>query len=458
MQDRRSTNIKPDIEASTSEAPSAPEGLPAFPRAQAGLSIRGSSRRRHVLRGIVQNRHWLGTIVLEAVAMFSVLSAIAIWASGLDTPLAKAMPFAVMTFGVVLIAGGVTLLADCRTLPVTRAILVTSASMVSYTALLAVTRSYYSLSLLAVGFAVAVLICGQIGLGLAKNRFLRIAVLPFAEQERFFSLVGNSGLTIVSPGDDISEFDMLVAELKGAADPMIADALERAFLDDTEVVSWSEFVEERKGRVVLDRFSVNDIEWSTQQQGYILVKRVADFTASVVLAVPAVVLVSIAAIAIRFSMGGPVLFAQKRIGRRGVPYTMYKLRTMREGPPIAVAAAQSDSRITPLGAVLRRYRIDELPQLWNIIRGDMSFIGPRPEQPELAARYAAEIRGFNSRHAVTPGLSGWAQVKFGYAGNTIETVEKVSYDLFYVKNISLDLDIRIAVKTIGTILAGTGAR
>ncbi|WP_449257010.1 sugar transferase [Bosea sp. (in: a-proteobacteria)] len=411
-----------------------------------------------MLRGLAQNRHWLGTIFLEAIAAFAVLSALAIWASALDTPLVQAVPFALMTFGVVLLTGAVTLFVNRRTLPVTRAILVAGTGMVVYMALLAVARAYYSLSILAAGFAVAVLTCGQIGLMLAKNRFLRIGVLPFSEQERFFSFVGTSGLTVVSLGEDITEFEMLVVEPKDLSDPAIADTLEKAFLAGTEVISWSEFVEERKGRVVLDRFNVNDIEWSAQQHGYLLVKRVADFVASLILAVPAAILVSLAAIAIKFSMGGKILFAQKRVGRGGTHYTMYKLRTMREGPPKAIATTQADSRITPLGAILRRYRIDELPQLWNIIRGDMSFIGPRPEQPELAARYMAEIRGFNSRHAVTPGLSGWAQVKFGYAANTNETAEKVSYDLFYVKNISLDLDLRIVFKTIGTILGGTGAR
>lgn len=458
MQDRPSADKKPDVKMSVSGSRSCSDGLSAFPRAEQVLSFRETARRSHLLRGIVQNRHWLGTIFFEGIAAFSVLGSLAIWASGLDTPLVQAVPFALMTYGVVLITGAVTLLANRRTLPVTRAILVAGAGMVAYTALLAIVRSYYSLSILAVGFAVAVLTCGQIGLMLAKNRFLRIGVLPFAEQERFFSLVGTSGLTVVPPDGDVSDFDMLVAEPRDLSDPAVANALEKAFLSGTEIISWSEFVEERKGRVVLHRFNVNDIEWSAQQQGYLIVKRVADFAASLILAVPAVILVSLAAIAIKLSMGGSVLFAQKRVGRGGALYTMYKLRTMREGPPLAVAASQADGRITPLGAILRRYRIDELPQLWNIIRGDMSFIGPRPEQPELAARYIAEIRGFNSRHAVTPGLSGWAQVKFGYAANTTETAEKVSYDLFYVKNISLDLDLRIAFKTIGTILGGTGAR
>jgi lipopolysaccharide/colanic/teichoic acid biosynthesis glycosyltransferase len=417
-----------------------------------------SNRWARLLRGVLLNRRKLATIFVEAVAVFCLIAVGVIWSSGLDEPLENAVPFAATTLLVILGAAGATVALNRRSFPVTRGILVSAVALIVFTVVLAVTRSYFSLSLLAAAFVVSAVVCAQIGLLLTKNRFLRIAVLPFAEQERMFAVVGSSGLTIIGPDDDLSRFDMLVTETRAGAGPDALSVIDRAFLSGIEVVPWNVFVEERKGRVVLDRFEVGDLGWKGEQQIYVVGKRIMDLTAAMLMAIPAAILVAIAAIAIKLTDDGPVFFIQKRVGYGGKLFQMYKLRTMRNGQRLAIATAQSDNRITRVGAILRRYRIDELPQLWNIILGHMSFIGPRPEQPELVARYAAEIRGYNSRHAVTPGLSGWAQVKFGYATTTSETAEKLSYDLYYVKNISLDLDLRIGFKTIGTIFRGTGVR
>ena len=128
---------------------------------------------------------------------------------------------------------------------------------------------------------------------------------------------------------------------------------------------------------------------------------------------------------------------------------MLKLRTMGVSPVVkSIATATDDPRITPLGKILRRLHFDELPQLWNILVGEMSFIGPRPEQPDLVAYYHSVIPHYDLRHSVTPGLTGWAQVCFGYAADVQETKTKLEYDLYYVHNFGLGLDLLIVVRTI----------
>jgi len=168
----------------------------------------------------------------------------------------------------------------------------------------------------------------------------------------------------------------------------------------------------------------------------------------------------LASIAILLTMGWPFIFTQERVSRRGTTFKIYKLRTM-SSPPINVpqnATIVGDQRITGVGAFLRRYRIDELPQLWNVFRGDMSVIGPRPEQPKLVEQYEREVPFFGLRHMVRPGISGWAQVRNGYAGNAEESASKLAYDLYYIKNMSLDIDLRIIGRTMRTVLFGVGAR
>ena len=139
---------------------------------------------------------------------------------------------------------------------------------------------------------------------------------------------------------------------------------------------------------------------------------------------------------------------------------MYKLRTMRAPRPEdgEIATNKNDVRITYFGALLRRFRIDELPQLWNILIGDMSLIGPRPEQPGLTKQYIDAMPAFAYRHLVRPGITGWAQVRAGYAANLEETRVKLAYDLFYVKNFSLILDLQIILRTFWTIVSGSGVR
>jgi lipopolysaccharide/colanic/teichoic acid biosynthesis glycosyltransferase len=166
------------------------------------------------------------------------------------------------------------------------------------------------------------------------------------------------------------------------------------------------------------------------------------------------------AVAIKREGGGPVFIIQERVGQYNRPIRIIKFRSM-TGNDTGESALNSSLRVTKVGSFLRRTRIDELPQLWNVLRGDYSLIGPRPELPALVAEYAEKIPYYNARHLLKPGLSGWAQIyhrEHPHHGIDIaETQNKLSYDLYYVKNRSLLLDLQIGLKTIRTILSRSGA-
>jgi lipopolysaccharide/colanic/teichoic acid biosynthesis glycosyltransferase len=192
---------------------------------------------------------------------------------------------------------------------------------------------------------------------------------------------------------------------------------------------------------------------------YVQVKRVVD-TALVLVTLPlSLFLGALIGVGIRIESRGPAIFRQQRIGLEGKPFTLYKFRTMTADPDIEPRfAAHADERLTRVGRVLRRIRIDELPQLWNVLRGDLSLVGPRPEQGEFVRRFSESIPFYGHRHLVRPGITGWAQVNFGYADNEADTVEKLSFDLYYVKHLSVWLDLEVLGRSVWTIMSGFGAR
>jgi sugar transferase (PEP-CTERM system associated) len=165
-------------------------------------------------------------------------------------------------------------------------------------------------------------------------------------------------------------------------------------------------------------------------------------------------------LAVRLSSPGPVFFSQTRVGRRGCPFTAYKFRTMRQDAEAngAVWAAKEDPRVTPIGGFMRKTRLDEIPQLWNVLRGDMAFVGPRPERPEFVQWLSKEIPFYDLRHMIRPGITGWAQVRYQYGASLEETKRKLEYDLYYVKNQSIGLDLLIMFETIKTIILRRGAQ
>lgn len=192
---------------------------------------------------------------------------------------------------------------------------------------------------------------------------------------------------------------------------------------------------------------------------YVRFKRAIDSVLIVATAVVWVPLALLIGVVVRLDSRGPVIYRQRRIGLEGRPFTLYKFRTMRissdDSPRFATPG---DARLTRFGRVLRRTRMDELPQLWNALKGDLSLVGPRPEQQPFVEGFSDTIPFYGHRHLVRPGITGWAQVNFGYADNEADTVEKLSYDLYYVKHVSMWLDLEILGRSVWTIVSGYGAR
>lgn len=190
-------------------------------------------------------------------------------------------------------------------------------------------------------------------------------------------------------------------------------------------------------------------------------KRIVSIFFSLILLVLTAPIMLVAAILIRLDSPGPALLRQPRVGKDGKIFTMYKFRTMRKDadrPGYQVPATQKDARITRIGYWLRRSRIDEFPQLYNILIGDMSFIGPRPFVPTQEERLAEEIPLYRRRWLVKPGATGWAQIKRGYCVSLEDNVEKLAYDLYYIKNLSIGLDLVILAESIKTVLFGRGSQ
>ena len=167
------------------------------------------------------------------------------------------------------------------------------------------------------------------------------------------------------------------------------------------------------------------------------------------------------ALAIKLDSKGPVLYSQSRVGLMGEPYKIYKFRSMRtdaEANGIAVWAGENDPRITRVGKFVRATRLDELPQVWNILKGEMSLVGPRPERPLFVAQLAESLPYYHERHRVKPGLTGWAQINYRYGASKDDSRMKLRYDLYYAKNFSVFLDVIILMKTIRVVLWPDGVR
>lgn len=191
-----------------------------------------------------------------------------------------------------------------------------------------------------------------------------------------------------------------------------------------------------------------------------IVRRLVSITVSFILLALCLPFIPFIILAIRMSSPGPIFFRQIRVGLRGRLFSVLKFRTMRQDAEAkgAVWATKNDPRVTPLGRFMRKTRIDEIPQLWNVLRGEMGFVGPRPERPEFVQWLTSEIPFYELRHMIRPGITGWAQVRFRYGASLEETRQKLEYDLYYIKHLSLGLDLLIMFETIKTIILRRGAQ
>ena len=230
------------------------------------------------------------------------------------------------------------------------------------------------------------------------------------------------------------------------------------------VTEFLSFCERETGRLDLEALQPS---WLVFSDGFRMswiartVKRIFDIVVSASVLALTLPLLLLTAIAIKLEGRGPILYSQERVGLFGGPFTVYKFRSMqvdaeRNGEP--QWAAKNDARITRVGAIIRKVRIDELPQLINVLKGEMSFVGPRPERPYFVEQLAPHIPFYGERHAVKPGITGWAQINHPYGASLSDARQKLSYDLFYVKNHSLLLDFIILIQTVRVILFSEGAR
>ncbi len=237
-------------------------------------------------------------------------------------------------------------------------------------------------------------------------------------------------------------------------------------MDGVEVTALLTFLERETGRLRLD---VLDLSWIIFGGGFrrdslrIFSSRVLDLAASLVILATAAPVMMLAAVAIKLEDGwrAPILYRQARVGLNGQPFEILKFRSMSiDAEPDGQAqwAQKSDPRVTRVGAVMRKLRIDELPQVVNVLRGHMSFVGPRPERPQFVSQLADRIPYYQQRHCVKPGITGWAQLCYPYGSSEKDTVEKLQYDLYYIKNNSLLFDLAIILQTTEVVFMGKGGR
>ncbi|MFM9816811.1 UNVERIFIED_CONTAM: exopolysaccharide biosynthesis polyprenyl glycosylphosphotransferase [Spiribacter pallidus] len=325
--------------------------------------------------------------------------------------------------------------------------------------LLLFSRTYYSRTFMLVAFLVVVtwLILGR---WLKKRLFRpRLAVEPDAVRPEVFYSSDADWHTLLGPSLPVMRFDGLVAD-QDSADPDWQRFHTQCELGGLPVYHGPLVSEQITGRVSLERLSSGHMSDMRPRPVYALFKRGFDVATVVVTAPLTGPLILLIALAIRADSPGPVFFTQQRIGQGGRLFRMVKFRSMRADVASAKAqfAGQGDDRITRVGQVIRRLRIDELPQFWNVLKGEMSIIGPRPEQVDFAKRFESSIPFYGYRHLVKPGISGWAQVMQGYADSEAGTRDKLEYDLYYAKHCSFWLDMLIGIRTFRILLTGEGAR
>lgn len=312
---------------------------------------------------------------------------------------------------------------------------------------------------------VAIAACVPVGVGImayANIRFhrtvtVRAALAAFEGAQGVLNLIGRHVPVLPGPQADLSEIDLLLIDPKSHHTESWSALLAQCYLAGIEIMPWTRYMELRNGRLDVSSFDVSHIVYSPSQLLYARAKRLLDLFA-VLVSLPITLPIGfIVAAYIFLRDGGPVIFVQIRRGFGGKRFRVYKFRTMYKGTS-GGATVEGDSRIIKGCRIVRKLRLDELPQLFNILIGDMSLIGPRPVAEEIARKTERHEPKYALRSLVLPGITGWAQVSSGYAGNIDQEIEKLSYDLYYIKHLSLDLEILIMFKTIRTVLFGTGAR
>lgn len=298
-----------------------------------------------------------------------------------------------------------------------------------------------------------------------RLRPYRLAIVPGGDADGLYGMPGVSWSILDAPLPTPPQVEGVVVDLRTDLSPAWERFIAHCALCGTPVYHVKQVLESLTGRVRIEHLSENTLGSLNPNQVFVGVKQAIDWVGALVLMVVLSPLLLLAAIAIRLDSPGPALFRQARMGYRGRIFRVYKFRTMRESPCLddedekqRAMTRVADARITRIGTFLRRTRIDELPQILNILRGEMSWIGPRPEALPLSRWYEAELPFYHYRHIVRPGITGWAQVNQGHVTALNDALEKLHYDFYYIKNFSPWLDFIIVMRTLTIVVTGFGAR
>jgi sugar transferase (PEP-CTERM system associated) len=258
--------------------------------------------------------------------------------------------------------------------------------------------------------------------------------------------------------------EKIIVALEEKRNNFPAKELLKCRVNGIEVIDGNSFYEMLTGKLIVKAINPS---WLIFSDGFRksntdrVLKRGADLLLACVMLIVLFPLIAVIALLIKIDSKGPIIFSQERVGQNGKIYRMHKFRSMVEdaekisGP---VWAVNDDDRITRVGKIIRKLRLDELPQLWNVLKGEMSFVGPRPEREHFVKKLENLIPYYRERHTVKPGISGWAQVSYGYGASVDDAVEKLNYDLFYIKNMSFLMDLMIVLRTIKIVLFRKGSR
>ncbi|BCS33214.1 glycosyl transferase [Luteitalea sp. TBR-22] len=299
-----------------------------------------------------------------------------------------------------------------------------------------------------------------------RRRELGVKIIGFVDAEGIRPLGGEE--KVIGSVDDIPaivrehQVDRVVVSLADARGKLPMDKLLDMKLAGVVFDHLASVYEEYTGKIALENLRPS---WLIFSEGFrksallTTAKRAADILAAVLGLVIAAPVMAIVAIAVRMTSHGPALYHQERVGQHGRTFTVHKFRSMRsdaEAATGAVWAQRNDSRVTPVGAFLRKTRLDEIPQLWNVLKGEMSLVGPRPERPEFVRMLTEQIPFYGQRHSVKPGVTGWAQVSYTYGASVEDAMEKLQYDLYYIKNLSMSLDLFVLFKTVQTVVLKRG--
>ena len=331
-------------------------------------------------------------------------------------------------------------------------------------ALLLMTRLPYDRLVSLTGFLAHLV--WAVGLHVAVHRKVRrrFAVVPVGMVDHLHQIEGVDWKRMHRATlDETRDCDAVVADFSADLPADWERFLADAALDGRMVFQVKQLSESLTGRVEVGHLSENSFGNLMPARGYFHLKAIMDFIVALILLPVLALPMLLLGLAIRLDSRGPALFRQRRLGLAGKPITVYKFRTMKihdagDDERSAAMTGDKDDRITRLGGFLRRTRIDELPQMINILKGEMSWIGPRPEALVLSNWYVGEIPFYRYRHVVRPGISGWAQVNQGHVAEVDAVHEKLQYDFFYIKYFSPWLDLLILFRTIKTMLTGFGSR